>query len=195
MTTSPEMIQPLNIEPLDIAPLSTDKQQLVIKETRIYIKQAISLFKIKDAAVDITFNLKGRAAGMYRIKRKIFSHQREIRYNPYIFSKYFDDNLNTTVPHEVAHYVSDILYGLKNIKPHGREWKEIMCAFGADASVTADYDLTGIPQKKLSSFTYQCDCGDRQLSSIRHNKIRKRQYQYYCKICKQTLQRKENSAV
>ena len=177
-----------------IPPLSTERQQQVIDETQTYIRQATLSFDIKFAAVDIVFNLKGRAAGMYRVRQRLLRQSREIRYNPYIFSKYYDDNLNTTVPHEVAHYVSDIIYGLKNIKPHGKEWKEIMCAFGADASVTANYDLTGIPQKNLSTYTYQCDCGDRQLSSIRHNKINKRRYQYYCKICKQTLQYKGKAA-
>ncbi len=175
-----------------IQPLTTEKQQQVIDETHAYIKQATQLFNIKRSGLEIAFNLKGRAAGMYRVQRKLFSHNREIRYNPYIFSKYFSDNLSTTVPHEAAHYISDIIYGLKNIKPHGKEWKEIMSAFDADASVTANYDLSGIPQKNLRSYTYQCDCGDRQLSSIRHNKVNKRSYQYYCKICRQTLQYEGN---
>ncbi|MFV2003822.1 MAG: SprT-like domain-containing protein [Gammaproteobacteria bacterium] len=179
--------------PSTILPLSSERQQQVIEETQTYIRQAKQLFNIKHTVVDIVFNLKGRAAGMYRVKQNLFRQSREIRYNPYIFSKYFDDNLRTTVPHEVAHYVSDIVHGLKNIKPHGREWKEIMLAFDADAAVTANYDLSGIPKKNLNSFTYRCACGDRQLSSIRHNKIKKRRYQYYCKICRQTLQYKVNN--
>ena len=76
-----------------IQPLSADQQQQVITETQRYIGQAIQLFGVKNTPVEIIFNLKGRAAGMYRIKRNIFRHKREIRYNPYIFSKYFDDNL------------------------------------------------------------------------------------------------------
>lgn len=181
----------------NISPLSSEQQESVIAETRAYIEQAVDLFGFRDKMVDISFNLKGRAAGMYRIrcgKGLIFSHQqREIRYNPYIFSKYFADNYTTTIPHEVAHYVTDILYGLKNIKPHGKEWKAVMHAFGADASVTADYDLAGIPLKKQSVFTYRCDCREHQLSSIRHNKIRKRRYQYYCNYCKQMLHYKQDA--
>jgi SprT protein len=131
---------------------------------------------------------------MYRVKQHnnlFIGHQkREIRYNPYIFSKYFEDNFNTTIPHEVAHYISDIVYGLKNIRPHGKEWKKIMQAFGADASVTATYDLSGIPLKKQTYFTYQCDCREHQLSSIRHNKIKEHRYQYFCNVCKQVIQYK-----
>lgn len=179
--------------PTIIQPLSEEQQLLVIEKTHDYIRQAKRLFAIKNSAYDITFNLRGRAAGMYRIKQQFLQRSREIRYNPYIFSLYFDDNLKTTVPHEVAHYVCDLMYDLKNIKPHGKEWQQIMFAFGADASVTAKYDLTGVPQNKLRSITYQCHCGDKQLSLIRHNKIKKRHYQYYCKVCKQTLIQKDNT--
>jgi SprT protein len=180
-----------------ISPLSAEQQQIVIDETISYIKQATDLFNIRDKAVDIRFDLKGRSAGMYRVRNNralIFSRQqREIRYNPYIFSKFFDDNFATTIPHEVAHYVTDIIYGLKNIKPHGREWKEVMDAFGANASVTADYDLAGLPLKRQAVFTYQCACREHQLSTTRHNKITKRHYQYTCSYCKQVLHQKHEA--
>ncbi len=55
--------------------------------------------------VPVRFELQGRAAGMYRVHKG----ERVIRYNPYIFSKYFDDSLANTVPHEVAHYITDVL--------------------------------------------------------------------------------------
>ena len=174
-----------------ITPLSSEQQELVINETNNCITLANTLFNIKAKTIDINFNLKGRSAGMYRIKRNrriFFSHcKREIRYNPYIFSKYFDDNFRTTIPHEVAHYVSDIIYGLKNIKPHGEEWKNIMQAFGVDASVTANYNLSGIPLKSRTLFSYQCNCREHQLGIIRHNRIKNNQNQYSCKSCKQVL--------
>lgn len=181
------MIQPTP----NVSPLSTEQKQEVVQQTQNYIKQAADLYNLNAKKIDITFNLKGHAAGMYRIKasknRFFIRQQREIRYNDYIFSKYFYDNFATTIPHEVAHYVTDMIYGLKNIKPHGKEWKAVMLAFNADASVTANYDLSGIPLKKQSLFTYQCDCREHQLSTIRHNKIKKCHHQYYCRSCKQVL--------
>ena len=177
----------MNQSPPVILPLAVDLQQQVIEETQSYIKQATQLFEIKTAAIDITFNLKGRSAGMYRVRRHFIRHKREIRYNPYIFAKYFADNFKTTIPHEVAHYVSDIIYGLNNIRPHGKEWKAIMHAFGADASVTANYDLTGIPLKNRTLFTYRCACREHQLGTVRHNRIKKNCTQYFCKSCKQVL--------
>jgi SprT protein len=174
-----------------IQPLSVEMQQQVIDRTRVYIELAQDLLNIKQRPVEISFNLKGRCAGMYRVYRHVFSQRREIRYNAYIFSKYYDDNFKTTIPHEVAHYVSDLIYGLKNIKPHGREWKEIMQLFGANAAVTADYDLSGIPLRKRTLYTYQCDCREHQLSSVRHNRMKRSRSHYYCSYCKSTLRRKD----
>ena len=170
-----------------IEPLSSEQQQLVIAQTHHYIEQAAELYGIKKKAVDISFNLKGRSAGMYRARGRFGKIKREIRYNTYIFSKYFEDNLRTTVPHEVAHYVTDIAYGLKNIRPHGVEWKNIMAAFGADASVTANYDLSGIPLRKKKTYTYLCQCREHELGPVRHNRIASRRNQYYCRYCEQLL--------
>lgn len=170
-----------------IEPLSDEQQQLVILQTHYYIEQAAELFGIKKKAVDISFNLKGRSAGMYRTRGGFGKIKREIRYNTFIFSKHFEDNLRTTVPHEVAHYVSDIAYGLKNIRPHGIEWKNIMAAFGADASVTANYDLSGIPLRKKKTYTYLCQCREHELGPVRHKRISSRRNQYYCRYCEQLL--------
>lgn len=173
-------------------PLSEEQQRQVIAATQHYIRKAVELFRIRNKKLDIRFNLKGRSAGMYRVSqtgRGLFrTARREIRYNPYIFARYFEDNLESTVPHEVAHYISDLVYGLKNIKPHGGEWKQIMRAFDADASVTASYDLSEIPQRRMRYYRYYCTCREHSLSAIRHNRVRYKRFSYYCNYCKQPLQ-------
>jgi len=174
-----------------IQPLSAELQQRVINQTQVYIELARDLLGIKQRPVEIKFNLKGRCAGMYRVYRHAFSQKREIRYNAFIFAKYYDDNYETTIPHEVAHYVSDLIYGLKNIRPHGSEWKEIMHLFGANAAVTADYDLSGIPLRKRTLYTYQCECREHQLSSVRHNRMKRNRNHYYCSYCKSALRPKD----
>lgn len=167
--------------------LSAERQQRVITETHRHIRRASELCGFQQADVTISFDLRGRAAGMYRVKKKLFHQDRTIRYNPTIFSMYFDDNLENTVPHEVAHYACDIIYGLGTIKPHGEEWKRVMQALGADPKVTADYDISGIQQRKLTTYPYRCDCGVQQLSSIRHNRVVRKKYRYQCRTCRQTL--------
>ena len=166
-----------------INPIDDVEQEHVVQVTQSYLQIAADLFNYPYQAVPVYFDLKGSAAGMYQM----INHQRMIRFNPYIFAKYFDDSLKTTVPHEVAHYVSDKLFGMNNIQPHGREWKAIMSAFGANTSATGNYDLEGIPVRRYKRYKYQCDCRDHELTSIRHNKIQRGEMNYLCRFCKASI--------
>jgi len=163
-----------------IAPITPDLQLQVIDSTYQYIKLASQIFERPFAEIPINFKLSGRAAGMYHLRHG----ERFIRYNPYIFAKYFTDNLQHTVPHEVAHYVADILYGIKNIKPHGKEWKKVMHHFGVEARTTCNYDLQGIPQRQQRRFAYRCQCRDYELTTRRHNLIERGQRRYHCPLCR-----------
>lgn len=162
-----------------IQPINETQEQQVCEATFQLLNQTRELYKVNFTNIPVKFDLKGRAAGMYLVKNK----QRYIRYNPYLFAKYFDDNLETTVPHEVAHYVTDMLYGLRRIKPHGNEWQSVMRDLGVNPSVTAKYDLTGIPVRQQKRFTYQCNCTSHLLSTVRHNKINLGKAQYHCRYC------------
>ena len=162
-----------------IQPLDERQQAQVRRATMACLGQAGQLFQLARESVAVTFDLTGRAAGMYRVR----AGERIIRYNAYIFAKYFDDNMAVTVPHEVAHYVTDRLYGLRNIRPHGREWKAVMRSLGADPSVTARYDLTGVPVRRQRRFSYRCECGTHQISTRGHNKIQRGQLNYLCRRC------------
>jgi len=154
-------------------------QRLVVEQTACRIQQASELFGREFAEIPVLFDLRGRAAGMYRVQ----SGERVIRYNPFIFERYFEDNLAQTVPHEVAHYVADVVYGLRNIRPHGQEWKRIMQFFGADTRATSQYDLDGLPMRKYRQFRYRCQCRQHELTSRRHNRIERNQARYFCKQC------------
>ena len=166
-----------------IAPINARQQAVVLEKTHHYISLASEIYQKKFQLVEVRFDLSGRNAGMYRLQGK----QRWIRYNPYIFARYFDDSLNTTVPHEVAHYITDRLYSLRKIRPHGIEWKNVMRQFGVKPEVTGSYNLDGIPQRKQQRFTYHCDCSQHQISAVRHHRILRQQAVYYCKRCKQAL--------
>jgi SprT protein len=167
-----------------VDPIGTEQQQLVIAQTELYIQRAAALLKARLVMIPILFDLKGQAAGMYHVHGK----KRWIRYNPYIFSKYFDDNLVRTVPHEVAHYAIDIAYGFSKTAPHGYEWKQLMEDMGADAARTSNYDLTGIPVRRYKKYPYHCGCDTHELGVRRHNSVQQQRAQYYCRKCKQILQ-------
>lgn len=162
-----------------IEPISESLQEQVIIQTNHFIQSAGNYYEQKFKEIPVLFDLKGKAAGMYRVR----AGQRVIRYNSYVFSKYFDDNFNETIPHEVAHYVTDVLYGLRSIRPHGNEWKSVMQVFGVKANRTANYDLTGLPVRNFQTFVYHCGCQNFELTSRRHNKVLKGTGHYMCRDC------------
>ncbi len=170
---------------LTIDPITLQQRQQVIGRVADLLYQCQHHFRRAFKPVDVRFDLRGRSSGMYVLKYK----QRYLRFNPFIFAKYFDDSLATTVPHEVAHYVSDILFGIKNIRPHGKEWQAIMHKLGVEPKVTGNYDLSGIPVKQQRRFAYVCGCMMHQLTTIRHNKISTGKTHYFCQKCDGQLNR------
>ena len=167
-----------NILP-NIAPITSNQQQMVINRVSDLIQQCEQHFNQPFKPIEIRFDLHGRISGMYVVKHK----QQFLRFNPFIFSKFFEDSLENTVPHEVAHYISHVLFGINKILPHGKEWKSIMHTLGADPRVTGNYDLSGIKIKRQRRFDYTCDCATHQLTTVRHNRILRGKTQYFCRRC------------
>ena len=164
-----------------IEPINEFRKKCVIDKTNHFIDEACKIYQRNFEPIVVDFDLKGRISGMYRRK----NNHHVIRYNPYIFAKYFEDSLKTTIPHEVAHYISDMMF--KKCRPHGNEWREVMQAFGADASRTCDYDLEGIPVRVYQRHEYHCLCMTHEITSRRHNKIQNSSAHYHCKKCNEEL--------
>ncbi len=162
-----------------VTPISNHQQLQVKLETLRYIEQAATLFRRSFEPVDIIFNLKGMASGIFCSN----GTQTMIRYNPYIFAKHYAYSLTNTVPHETAHYIMYCLHGLNGVRPHGVEWKQLMREFGVEPHRTNRLDLKGIPVRRQRRHTYACSCSQHQISTIRHNRIRNGHARYYCRNC------------
>lgn len=172
------MVQEQSAAPVE--PIDQMARQSVVQKTRQLIDQAGATYGCHFEPVNVLFDLKGRVAGMYRVRHG----QRVIRYNPYIFARYFEENLRDTVPHEVAHYIADMVYGARHIRPHGSQWQEIMRDFGVEPRRTCEFDMTGIPQRRISRFSYQCGCDMvHELTAYRHNRIVRGSRRYFCRQC------------
>ncbi|MBK8162959.1 MAG: SprT-like domain-containing protein [Gammaproteobacteria bacterium] len=154
------------------------RQAAVVEATHAWIARAGAIFGRRFEPIPVLFDLMGRAAGMYRVRRG----ERVIRYNPYLFAKYPHDSLSVTVPHEVAHYVTDRLYGLRRVRPHGREWRAVMQDFGVDPSAASEHDLEGIPTRAQRRHAYRCACLVHPLTTRRHNLIL-HGARYRCRRC------------
>jgi SprT protein len=166
-----------------VTPIGGRQRRRVVDATHRCIKAAERVLSCRLAMLPIQFDLKGRTAGMYRV----FRAQQVIRFNPYLFAKYFEENLTTTVPHEVAHYVVDSVYGHGNVKPHGAEWVTTMRALGGEPAVYCEFDLTGIPVRRYRRYEYHCSCGVHELTSIRHKRIQTDRMRYFCRRCRDEL--------
>lgn len=167
-----------------VEPITVSQQEEVVAETLRYIRRASELFDCDFEEIPIVFDLKGRTAGMYKVKNgKGRKPQKMIRYNPYIFSKYYVENFSTTIPHEVAHYITHSLYGAQRIRPHGAEWSEVMIKFGQEPSRTGKFNMEGIPQRRFKQYDYTCSCRLHQLTSRRHLKISRNSARYLCRDC------------
>ena len=162
-----------------ITPISPAQQEQVIELTTQYIERAGRLFNRSFDLIPVLFDLRGRSAGMYRVKNGC----RTIRYNPWIFAKYFDSNLTDTVPHEVAHYITEQLYGVRSVRPHGEQWKSVMRAFDVQPVRTSNYNMDGIPVRQYQRFHYYCECTTHQLASRRHKQIKQGLAYYACRQC------------
>lgn len=159
--------------------IDATRQTAVVEATHVWIARAGSIYGRRFEPIPVLFDLTGRAAGMYRVQRGA----RVIRYNPYLFAKYPHDNLTVTVPHEVAHYITDRLYGLRRVRPHGREWRAVMQDFGVDPAASTAYDLNGIPVRTQRRHPYRCACLIHPLTTRRHNLIVQGMARYCCRHC------------
>ena len=126
---------------MSVPSLSPLQERSVVAEVNRYLGMASRESEVALPNIEVRFDLIGKTIGMYCKKRG----HRSIRFNPYVFAKYWRENLADTVPHEVAHYVSDVLFDPRYIKPHGREWQSIMRFFGVEPKTRCYFDLSDIP--------------------------------------------------
>jgi len=167
-----------------ISKLSAQQKQLVIDRVAQELAKLEVFYQREFPQPKLGFDLSGAAAGQFSLRRGEYL----IRFNAAIFSRYFQENLNSTVAHEVAHLAVQVLYpkridGRQRVLPHGRQWRALMALLEAEASVCHKYDLSGLPLRKERRFVYRCDCQEHQISCRRHNKIQATRAQYLCRQC------------
>jgi len=166
-----------------VEPIDEGQRRRVVAATADCLARAGEALGQRFAEIPVLFDLTGRAAGMYRVSRG----ERVIRYNPYIFAKALADNLANTVPHEVAHYVADLVYGRDHVRPHGAEWRRVMATLGADPGRTHAYDLSGVPIRNQRRHPYRCACTTHHLTTRRHNQALRGTVSYRCRHCGEAL--------
>ena len=163
-------------------------KQLTAIEERVArcLKLAEKKFQRKIPSPQLKVDLRGAAAGQFRGSKE----QAVLRFNSQLFSLYFDDNLEHTVPHEVAHYVVFHLFIRgrirSGVRPHGNEWEAVMYLFGVPAEVRHQYDVSQIPVRRERRVLYLCGCQEHLIAMRTHRKMVQGQ-QRICTKCNMEL--------
>jgi SprT protein len=99
----------------------------------------------------------------------------------------YDEQLNCTLPHEVAHAISFTIFG-HDISPHGYEWRKIMRWLDVNPERCHDMDMTGVKVRRQQRFGYTCGCHGKvyHLTTVKHNQHQRGLY-FVCNLCKTRL--------
>jgi SprT protein len=141
-------------------------------KVRNRVSELLDLFPGLDSP-KVKFNLKGKCAGQC-----CFSGTFTLRFNLKLLKENEEDYLKFTVPHEVAHMITYMVYG--KVRPHGKEWKNVMYALGVRHPQRCHHYDLGEPWK------YKCDCQVHYLSNRQHE-IARSGRSYVCNLCKTEL--------
>jgi SprT protein len=148
-------------------------RQVEDKILETYIRAQI-LFGRPFELPSIHFDLRGLCAGRARYRDNL------IRLNSLLLCENTEEFISRTVPHEVAHLLNNALNG--RVRPHGPEWKTIMCALGLNPIRCHNYKVEHTITQRQRRHTYYCACQTHWISQTVHNRMR-RGFVYSCSRC------------
>ncbi len=178
------MIRPDNPDhPQRVRPIDPQQRAQVLVATEAWIERAAELVALPLKPVPVLFDLGGATAGMFRAR----GEECWIRFNPWIFARHFEDSLQFTVPHEVAHYAVYCQRHRRRVRPHGPEWQRVMRGFGLPPEVTFKLDLDGVPVRRQRRHAYRCACREHAVTTVRHRRMCEGRARYLCRYCNAPL--------
>jgi SprT protein len=102
----------------------------------------------------ILFTKKGRAAGT--ASWNYLTGEASININPILLNENVEYVVNQTVPHEVAHIVTFMIWG-REATAHGYHWKSVMNLFGKRAERCHQLNTETAKQMRVRN-VYSCKC-------------------------------------
>lgn len=145
--------------------------------------------------VTLDFSVRGTAAGyadtLYADERCSVTRCRKprtlkIKLNSALLmdKKTRKEMVEQTIPHEVAHLITHILW---NKGGHGSHWRWAMYELGLDPDVYHKMKTSNTGGWKMKRWVYECKCRTHNITSIRHNKAQKGRARYHCQVCGHTI--------
>lgn len=128
--------------------LNADRKMKVEKRVLECLAIAKAKYKQDFEMPEIRYDIKNTDGGTATFQQWL------IRLNLILMVENEEHFLATTVAHEVAHLVARRVYHNKlaaegkKMRPHGKEWKEVMHLFELPPKVTHSYDCSSIQRPK-----------------------------------------------
>lgn len=162
------------------------KKQIADKVEACFVKAEAHYKRKLRRQSSISYDLKGGTAGTANPRTLA------LKFNPALALRDWNEILNGTVPHEVAHLIDyeinnkleqDMLaraaaiqsmhmFGRRRKMPkrdvHGPSWKSVMRVLGANPERCHHIDATGIVRRK-GRHDYQCSCGEKIVIGAKHH--------------------------
>lgn len=121
----------------------------------------------------VRFDKKGRAAGT------AYYSAHELNFNAQLLLDNWDEFMNQTIPHEVAHLLKHTKYGTERgngmNSHHGYYWQHVMKLLGADPKRCHSMDTSKVRQAPAhkTKYIYVCPSCKTEMviSKVRHNKM------------------------
>jgi SprT protein len=151
--------------------------QAIKNKVQECVKIAEAKFGIKMPYIEIRFDLRGRAAGMAGLVRRMSGDQFYLRFNVQhmrLGGQTWLHLLNETVPHEVAHTVCQAFP--KFGRNHDAGWKRVCRALGGNGSTR--YSENDAPEAvaQMRPWVYITTTGHQvRITKVIHNKIQQGQ--------------------
>lgn len=152
---------------------------LVVAAVKLYINKANVTYNREFKIPEIHYNVTGTSAG------KAWSGKWVVGFNPILLKENLKAFMNRTVPHEIAHLITDAVY---NIRGHGPAWRGVMFGFGhRNPTRCHNYNTSNCAARVIKRYKYKCDCGrPHNLTAIKHNRINNGR-SYICRSCRSQL--------
>lgn len=162
------------------------KKAITDKVEACFVKYEAHTKTTVKRATEIRFDLRGGTAGTADPRSHV------LNFNAALAVRVWDDTINNTVPHEVAHLIdfevnnkvernqlarmraieNMMLFGKRRKMPkrdlHGASWKAVMHVLGVVATRCHQIDTTGIVKRK-ARHEYLCLCGATVVLGPKHN--------------------------
>lgn len=155
-------------------------------EVQRCLRKASDMYGIDLTDTEVSFNIRGRCGGRAiascntigkgRDKQIFNVHDLRLQFNATAIDLYYDEMVNETIPHEVAHLVCYMRTELGN--SHDAGFMRVCKALGGSGARTHSMDLPNA--KTMRKFTYRASCGTEiELSTSRHKRLQMGQVSHY----------------